>query len=100
MEKLTSATERIRPSSVGKLVLRWLTVRRGMSLAFVITKSSSAWGPASRARHRPAGLVRVLLAARDHGAPGRDLGRHADTEERQPRLGQDGVGEDERHLHE
>ncbi len=30
MEKLTSATERTRPSSVGKLVLRLLTVRRGV----------------------------------------------------------------------
>ena len=44
--------------------------------------------------------MRILLAARDHGAPGRDLGRHADAEEREPRFRQDGVGEDEGHLHQ
>ncbi|MNY74750.1 hypothetical protein D3C86_2138560 [compost metagenome] len=40
MAKLTSATERINPSSVGKLVLRLVTVRRGVLFAFVITRSS------------------------------------------------------------
>ena len=45
-------------------------------------------------------LVRVLLAARDHRAPGRDLRRHADAEEGQRRFGQDRVGEDEGALHQ
>ncbi|MNL75164.1 hypothetical protein D3C87_2009210 [compost metagenome] len=40
IEKLTSATERINPSSVGKLVLRLVTVRRGVFVALFITRSS------------------------------------------------------------
>ncbi|MDT4890787.1 hypothetical protein FQZ97_1277080 [compost metagenome] len=54
IEKLTSATERINPSSVGKLVLRLVTVRRGVVFAFVITRSSSASDRAGRAHHHPA----------------------------------------------
>ncbi|MNR56512.1 hypothetical protein D3C85_1771010 [compost metagenome] len=41
MAKLTSATERINPSSVGKLVLRFVTVSRGVVfVALFITRSS------------------------------------------------------------
>ena len=44
--------------------------------------------------------MRELLAARDHRAPRRQLGRNADAEERQARFGEHRVGEDERRLHQ
>jgi len=57
IEKLTSATERTRPSSVGKLVLRWLTVRRGELEAVFISDMPFARNTAEPAlpgrRHRP-----------------------------------------------
>ena len=56
-------------------------------------------GDAGKQRH-PVGLPDILPPGGDHRAPGRDLGAHADAEEGQARLGQHGVGEDERALHQ
>src|SRR5437899_1219870 len=111
MLKLTSATERIKPSSVSKKVLRWRTSSRKESAGFRGEFMSQVSVRSDRLSHRllepgvqqiahavaqqlqgqrgqddgqagkqdnPQGFVRILLAAGHHGAPGRDLGRHAD----------------------
>ena len=48
----------------------------------------------------PEGLADDVLAAGDDVAPRRHVGRHADAEEAEDRLGEHGVGEDERPLHQ
>src|SRR2546426_2890600 len=56
-------------------------------------------GQAGEEAH-PESLADHVLAAGDHVAPGRHVRRHADAEEAEDGLGQDGVGEDEARLHE
>ena len=119
----TSSTALTRPASVSKWVRRWRTSssgaaeRAGGGRGHSVLRSLGS----SRSRrpspticsdsaermianpgntHQPDRLVRELLAAGDHRAPGRQRGRNADAEKRQARLGEHGVGEDEGRLHQ
>src|SRR5213596_3756119 len=56
-------------------------------------------GEARKEAH-PERFADHVLPARDHIAPRRNVGRHADAQEAQDRLGEDRVGEDEAALHE
>src|SRR5678815_4876415 len=85
--KLTSATASTRPSSVAKDVLRWRTSRRfidrgshRLAQARIEQVADTVAEQLQRERgdddrqpgkqHDPQRLVRILLAARDHRAPG------------------------------
>src|SRR6202034_4308315 len=54
----------------------------------------------TRKQHHPPGFGRVVAAFGDDVAPARRRWRHADSEEAQRGLGENGVGEDEGHMDE